>query len=267
MKTYITLILLLLAACAPAITCKAPYVQLGASCCLDNNNNRVCDNAEAPVPAPTPAEEVLPVGARTVADVTKELSRVFAYPVPLIKDEVPAKHYEDVSYDGFTFYGSGNIDVLSVNAQSDYFTDVEGAMALLEEYQPQRRTFISEQLQGIYAPQNASFTLYTNISLTDLPSGAKAIEFRDRANVIKVGYSMNRDKFTDWIDPYGTLTIYVACPPNILIAFYGSEPEISKFAANYDGAAYFKELEGNLNEISSKAAFRANKLIKYCGAR
>jgi hypothetical protein len=33
-------------ACAPKVTCNSPYIQVGTSCCLDQNNNQICDNDE-----------------------------------------------------------------------------------------------------------------------------------------------------------------------------------------------------------------------------
>ena len=39
-----------------AVTCNSPYIQVGSSCCLDANNNSICDKDET-APAVTPVQE------------------------------------------------------------------------------------------------------------------------------------------------------------------------------------------------------------------
>lgn len=34
------------------VVCNTPYIQVGGSCCLDRNGNKICDNDETPVSAP-----------------------------------------------------------------------------------------------------------------------------------------------------------------------------------------------------------------------
>lgn len=56
------LAVLLLVGCIPPeglAPCNAPYKQIGGKCCMDLNNNGICDSDEAPF-----QEEVIPAGAR-----------------------------------------------------------------------------------------------------------------------------------------------------------------------------------------------------------
>lgn len=32
-----------------SVTCNAPYIKVGTSCCLDENSNNFCDNDESPI--------------------------------------------------------------------------------------------------------------------------------------------------------------------------------------------------------------------------
>lgn len=38
--------LLVLSACTPEVTCSSPYIKVGTSCCLDQNDNNICDKDE-----------------------------------------------------------------------------------------------------------------------------------------------------------------------------------------------------------------------------
>ncbi|MCX6814893.1 MAG: hypothetical protein NTY20_04570 [Candidatus Aenigmarchaeota archaeon] len=39
---------MLVSGCATQIACNPPYIVKGSGCCLDENNNRICDNDEGP---------------------------------------------------------------------------------------------------------------------------------------------------------------------------------------------------------------------------
>ena len=52
---------LVLSGCTQQVVCNKPYIQVGAQCCLDQNNNSVCDNDEAPPTNITsPAQNITP---------------------------------------------------------------------------------------------------------------------------------------------------------------------------------------------------------------
>ena len=63
------------------IACYAPYMRFGSGCCLDKNNNSVCDSDEvivAPVVVPRPSSTVFSVSYNVVDDtVVRNGSAVF----------------------------------------------------------------------------------------------------------------------------------------------------------------------------------------------
>lgn len=49
MKTILLIIVtlaILISGCTKELACNKPYIQVGADCCLDQNNNQICDNHE-----------------------------------------------------------------------------------------------------------------------------------------------------------------------------------------------------------------------------
>lgn len=78
MPVLIALFVITLAACSPKVVCNDPYILVGTSCCLDANQNNICDTEErtpsptplitlpplptaSQVPTPTPVTEINPV--------------------------------------------------------------------------------------------------------------------------------------------------------------------------------------------------------------
>lgn len=85
-------VMLFLVSCAPAqkpIVCDAPYILVGTECCLDENNNAICDSDEtiaAPeVPAPAPVVE-----EKSPAEEMQEMMEIEEgmEEMPLVEEEV-----------------------------------------------------------------------------------------------------------------------------------------------------------------------------------
>ncbi len=51
-SSLLILALFMIVSCAPAVVCKKPYIQVGEQCCLDEDDNDICDTDE-----PEPVEE------------------------------------------------------------------------------------------------------------------------------------------------------------------------------------------------------------------
>src|SRR3989344_5738625 len=69
------------------VTCNKPYILVGTSCCLDQNDNSICDSDE-PEPKPTPlVEEPQEIGQTfTINDLQADIGNVLGKTVFLTKD-------------------------------------------------------------------------------------------------------------------------------------------------------------------------------------
>jgi len=74
-----------LISCSPKVECNKPYILVGGSCCLDTNNNQICDKDEtAPVkenpvqdtPKSEPINEIREVNPTEPTDEVKETAKV-----------------------------------------------------------------------------------------------------------------------------------------------------------------------------------------------
>jgi len=264
--------LLLLVACSAATTCERPNSQVGGECCLDADDNKICDKDEQglptpgatakPAPAPTPAP-VDEVKLREKRDVTNHIGRTLNYFVPFEVGKVPANHYEYTTYPLFTFYGSTQYDIIEIKDEADYFENFDEFTALLKKYADARHVWRGTQLEKELKPKNQTFTMKTDVTPIVLATGQVA-EIRQRAAVYQTGQNYHGDKYTDWVDPFGVVTIYVPCGPNLIVAVWGVNTGSSKFAANYEDDAYWKELENNLDEVRSNVEREASEIARYC---
>jgi len=113
----LVLIVLALSGCGGGITggaviCNKPYLLVGDDCCLDKDDNTVCDKDEIPV---TPAEEVEPPKEAVVEEVVEELVEVEAEPVvEEVEEEETLGEFLVKKGDVITFEGK-KITVIDVN--------------------------------------------------------------------------------------------------------------------------------------------------------
>ena len=268
-------LLLTLSACGSKVVCNAPYILVGSSCCLDANNNKVCDADEKapaasasttqPAQSGTPEPTGVTLALRTVASVQSQLGYSLNIFDDFTKDSVPALHNLDTTYAAFTFYGSPTADILDIKDPSSYFTDISGAKVLIDEYAKDIHEQSGKRLEAQLTPLKRTFTLNTSVTQITLRTGVPALELRDRASIVEYGATtIQKVQYSHWVDPYGSIMIFVPCGPNMIIGVYGANDGVGKFAANYEGDQYMHELESSLDEISQLTQYKAEKISQWC---
>ncbi|MBD3259631.1 hypothetical protein GF371_03285 [Candidatus Woesearchaeota archaeon] len=89
---------LFLVSCAPAekpIVCDPPYILVGNECCLDENNNGICDVDEAPeIPAPAPVPA--PVVEEAPMEEMEEMEEEAEEEMPMMEEEAAAEMEEEI---------------------------------------------------------------------------------------------------------------------------------------------------------------------------
>ncbi len=78
---FVVIGILLIAGCVneekkegtPEITCNKPYIKVGSDCCLDKDNNSICDKDEAPAETKTGETEEKPAGVKPAEKVTETI--------------------------------------------------------------------------------------------------------------------------------------------------------------------------------------------------
>ena len=81
---------LLLSGCsydAPEITCNKPYILVGISCCLDQNDNSICDTDETPEPEESIEEETLITGLEESNEITGKITADIGIQLEVIEEE------------------------------------------------------------------------------------------------------------------------------------------------------------------------------------
>jgi hypothetical protein len=111
-------------------------------------------------------------------------------------------------------------------------------------------------------PHNETFTQWMNLTVIDQPGG-RLLEYRDRAEIDVHGTNDMGSPYTDAIEPFGVVTVYMPCRPNVVVAF-SSVKQPSVFVANYEGEEYRSELEKSLNDLSNEQMFKAVKVFSAC---
>ncbi len=275
MRMLVVLVGLALLVSACGVDCNAPYIQVGNDCCLDKDGDGVCDTDAAPKatpqPTPTPAAPVVKetepttteLDGRTFSEVQDRIDRTYQTYVPLQLNDISSLHYEATSYPVFKFYGSSNIDLLEVKDERLWFDDYEGAKKLIEDYAVVRNKADNERLAKESA-KNIDFELRTDVNEITV-GGGMALELRSRAMRIQAGTNDMGAPYSDPIEPWGVVAVYIPCPPNMIISFFGANDGVGKFAGNYEGEEYWHELDTSLDEISGRAQFKAAKIMKWCG--
>ena len=65
------------------VSCNPPYIKVGNNCCLDKNDNKVCDNDEKQVEAEAEVKEEKTI---SISDLQSDIVKVLDEPVLLVKD-------------------------------------------------------------------------------------------------------------------------------------------------------------------------------------
>ena len=136
-----------------AVVCNAPYIQKGTVCCLDQNNNKICDSDEGTVPATeTTMKATTTVAPATSTTTTKE------------NGELNPQFFDipDVLFLGIPFYtGIGNVPrefaatiFLPPITSSDY-NKINGTMIIKATCHP--GNLAGENTNYIYCTGNKDF--------------------------------------------------------------------------------------------------------------
>ena len=65
------------------VSCSSPYIKVGNNCCLDKNDNKICDNDEKQVEA---KPEVIEEKVISINDLQSDINKVLDAPILLVKD-------------------------------------------------------------------------------------------------------------------------------------------------------------------------------------
>lgn len=84
--SFLVLLSLFIVSCQPTARCNKPYILVGTSCCLDQNDNSICDSDEKELPAsveePQEIEQTF-----TINDLQADIGNVLGGTVFLTKDQ------------------------------------------------------------------------------------------------------------------------------------------------------------------------------------
>jgi hypothetical protein len=185
---FIILNLVLMVGCAsqapvqpaaqPAVVCNAPYILVGADCCLDKDANRICDRDEAP---PVPNETIVPVNATplpeadSVSEADKRLQATnFAQKV--------ARLWEQGAWDEMYTYLPADDKAVLTPKEFEFFMNVTSyqARAVYDQkfqdelysgyYEFDRRKKLSVTIDKvIMADPKTAVTLATDVKFNDVP--------------------------------------------------------------------------------------------------
>jgi len=72
------LVLLSLGCVTPAPTCNKPYILVGNDCCLDRDDNSICDNDESPTDTTSASETTIPTQTLATATTTESIPTILA---------------------------------------------------------------------------------------------------------------------------------------------------------------------------------------------
>ena len=77
------------------VSCSSPYIKVGNNCCLDKNDNKICDNDEEQVEAKAEVKEEKTI---SINDLQSDIVKVLDEPVLLVKDSTADKFqiYSDI---------------------------------------------------------------------------------------------------------------------------------------------------------------------------
>jgi len=124
MKKMLLVFLILiisLAGCSQQITCNKPYIPVGNECCLDQNNNSICDNDETvEIPETTKRVESSKTSESvtqeySIQDLQRDISSIMGEKVVLT---------EDKSFDGIQFYSYSKEEFVPISSYSgDYYLE------------------------------------------------------------------------------------------------------------------------------------------------
>lgn len=85
------------------VTCDKPYIKVGNNCCLDKNDNKICDSDEKEITTSTSEEK----SNFSIADLQSDINKVLNAPVLLVKDFNTNKFqvYSDTKISNVKFLG------------------------------------------------------------------------------------------------------------------------------------------------------------------
>ena len=119
----IILVIIIINLSSNRIVCNRPYIQVGESCCLDDNYNGICDNDEEPEPEPETNYRNFEVKAYITHDFMQNIEDLPSYPSKDYRNYPLYDSYDNTMYDAGNLYLYTNYDTEKVVCYIKEFYD------------------------------------------------------------------------------------------------------------------------------------------------
>jgi len=220
MKSLLLLTILLLAACTPAPVCNEPYILVGNECCLDENNNNICDRDD-----PKPELKLEDVKEEQVTqgelEVLEEAKKLTAAEQMLDLIDQRVKSYTFITtydkYDGSTWFIKNDIQLTRIDLH-DVLTLKPGEFVdllvfnnsdnTLKGYCRRKEHVCRDSLEREFDLDYRTYWVDTPVDILKTYKNKKEIVFKERSEIIDdrtatmLVYQEGKTKTTIWVDSH-----------------------------------------------------------------
>jgi len=267
------LIILFISGCTQQIICNKPYISIGADCCLDQNDDSICDSDEDEIEEET-VEQI-----NKEEEIIEDKRNLDDYDIDKLEEDVRVSirnYLLKQDQNDPTYYNGNGQKFFVVKIPKSKITDVK---SFYNQFSAEKwegyKHFVNATELGWLQPLLTEEKFDNEKEYRDYVQGRDLVEIE----IIEKTYDLEEGKvleyqFLPWIyDQFGTfqgawvdtLLIYkIYCSPNLIVFLRPDWEKLSLMVAGQNSEGIHANWESSINQIRPELLKNANIILKNC---